>query len=140
MSIFDNNETTASKIRGSGNRFATELWLDGRDMSSLRITGGEKDAGQSKYGQKFSHITIAFNEFEKYFSSASNIKLQLGMHTTLRIKQVQHITTESFREETIRSRQCRYPYENPGSYLSSRYGIFLKNAGNLEHNYIILKN
>ena len=109
-SIFDNHETTVRKIHGSGNRFATELWLDGRDMSSFRFEAGKNVGGQLKYRQ----ITISFNEFDKYFSSASNIKLELGMHTTLRIKQVQHITTDRFRKETISSRQCRFPHENPG--------------------------
>ena len=122
-SIFDNHETTARKIHGSGNRFATELWLDGRDMSSsFRIEYGKKVVGQPKYRQ----ITIAFNEFDKYFSSAINIKLELGMHTTLRIKQVQHITTERFRQESISSRKCRFPHENTGTYREQEDMLFLR--------------
>ena len=98
--------TTTATIPGSGSRFATDMWLYARDMFSLSFPRSSQPNLQP--------MTISINEFDKYFSSSANsIKLEQGMHTTLRIKQVEHVATSTFKNEDLGTRQCRFPYENP---------------------------
>ena len=115
-SAIDNFLTTSKKVPGNGNRFATELWLDSRDMSSLRSADLHKDRETS--------VTISFNEFETYFDTSANyVKLEPGRHTTIRIKAVQHVASNAFKKEDVQSRKCRFPHENPGLQSSDVWPV-----------------
>ena len=105
---FDNHMRIPKKVPGRGKRYATELWLDARDMSSIRAF----PFTQKKKNRK---MTVALNEYQKYFYASANYDyLEPGKHTTLRIKQVQNIATSRFMDQDLHSRQCRFPRENPG--------------------------
>ena len=113
ITIFDNQLIDARTIPGSGSLFSTEMWLDGRDITYLYGKGKSTSFP----------MTISLNEYGNYFSSsASAIKLEQGMHTTLRIKVVETVATTHFKEEHLSTRQCRFPHENPG--LKS-HGFFI---------------
>ena len=106
-SAIDNFLTTSKKVPGNGNRFATEMWLDSRDMSSLRSAKLHKNRATS--------MRISFNEFGTYFDTSDNyVNLEPGRHTTIRIKAVQHVASNTFKKEDVRSRKCRFQHENPG--------------------------
>ena len=104
----DNHMKIPKKVPGRGKRYATELWLDARDMSSMRAFPFEKKT-------KNRRMQVALNEYQKYFYASANYDyLEPGKHTTLRIKQVQNIATSRFMDQDLDSRQCRFPHENPG--------------------------
>ena len=104
----DNRLKAPKKVPGRGKRYATELWLDARDSSFLRAIPLHKHS-------KSNRMTVALNEYQKYFyATANHDYLEAGKHTTLRIKQVQNIATSNFMDEDLYSRKCRFPHENPG--------------------------
>jgi hypothetical protein len=108
ISIFDHKEGEPRNISGSGNHFRTTVWLDARDKASLR-------SGSQALKASPKPMILAVNEFSNFFNvRSSNVNLIPGMHTSLRIKQVQHVTTESFRALALGTRQCRLLDENPG--------------------------
>jgi hypothetical protein len=108
ISIFDHKEGDPRNISGSGNHFRTTVWLDARDKASLR-------SGSQALKASPKPMILAVNEFSNFFNvRSSNVNLIPGMHTSLRIKQVQHVTTESFRALALGTRQCRLLDENPG--------------------------
>ena len=107
-SAIDNHLTASQKVPGRGKRYATDMWLDARDMTSYRAISFDKK-------KKNKAMTVALNEFDKYFYSSANYDyLQPGKHTTLRVKQVQHVATTRFMNVDLVSRQCRFSHENPG--------------------------
>jgi hypothetical protein len=107
-SIFDHKEGERRNISGSGNHFRTNVWLDARDKASLR-------SGTYALKRSPTPMILAVNEFSNFFNvRSSNVNLLPGQHTSLRIKQVQHVTTESFRALSLKTRQCRLLDENPG--------------------------
>ena len=97
--------TTPRKVPGRGKIYATELWIDTRVMSF----------------HKKEKLTVVFNEFDQYFYASANYDyLEPGKHTTIRVKQVQHVASSGFKDHDLLSRQCRFSYENPGLiFLSS---------------------
>ena len=102
--VADNGVTIPKKVPGTGKRYATEIWIDARDMTNYHYATNKNPA-----------MTVALNEFDKYFHTSVNYEyLEPGMHTTLRIKQVQHIATERFMDYDLHNRKCRLPHENPG--------------------------
>ena len=102
--MVDNGVTIPKKVPGTGKRYATEIWIDARDMTNYHYATNKNPA-----------MTVALNEFDKYFHTSVNYEyLEPGMHTTLRIKQVQHIATERFMDYDLHNRKCRLPHENPG--------------------------
>ena len=105
------------KVPGRGKRYATELWLDARDMSFLNWNPMHKTE----------RMRVVFNEFDEYFSASSNYDyLEPGKHTTLRVKQVQHVASDRFRDLDLLRRQCRFPNENPGlPFMSFNLTIIL---------------
>ena len=105
---FDNHMRIPKKVPGRGKRYASKLWLDARDMSSMRALPFHKKT-------KNRRMQVALNEYQKYFYASANYDyLEPGKHTTLRIKQVQNIATSRFMDQDLLSRQCRFPHENPG--------------------------
>ena len=108
---FENDLRIPKNVPGRGKRYATELWLDARDMSSQRALPLSKK-------KKNKHMRVALNEYQKYFYASANYDyLEAGRHTTLRIKQVQNIATNSFMDQDLPSRKCRFPHENPGCII-----------------------
>jgi hypothetical protein len=108
ISTFDHKEGKPRNISGSGNHFRTTVWLDARDKASLR-------SGFQALKRSPTPMILAVNEYSNFFNvRSSNVNLIPGQHTSLRIKQVQHITTESFRALSLGTRQCRLLNENPG--------------------------
>ena len=104
----DNHLTASQKVPGRGKRYATEMWLDARDMTSYRASPFDKR-------KKNKAMSVALNEFDKYFYASANYDLlEPGKHTTLRVKQVQHVATTRFMEHDLLNRQCRFSHENPG--------------------------
>ena len=104
----DNHLTASQKVPGRGKRYATEMWLDARDMTSYRAFPFDKR-------KKNKAMSVALNEFDKYFYASANYDfLEPGKHTTLRVKQVQHVATTRFMEHDLLNRQCRFSHENPG--------------------------
>ena len=107
----DNHVTTPQKVPGRGKRYATEMWIDARDMTSFRAVPFDKK-------EKNKAMTVALNEFEKYFYASANYDyLEPGKHTTIRVKQVQHVATTRFKDQDLLIRQCRFSQENPGFSL-----------------------
>ena len=107
-SALDNHMEVPKKVPGRGKRYSTELWLDARDMTTIRAFPFTKKTKSRK-------ITVALNEYHKYFYASANYDyLEPGKHTTLRIKQVQNIATSNFMDQDLESRKCRFPHENPG--------------------------
>jgi hypothetical protein len=108
MHIFDHKEGNPINISGSGNHFRTTVWLDARDMATWR--GGSQALTRSP-----KPMILAVNEFSNFFNvRSSNVNLIPGQHTSLRVKQVQHIATENFKSLPLETRQCRLFDENPG--------------------------
>ena len=106
--VMDNHVTNPQKVPGRGKRYATDMWIDARDMSSLRSISFDKR-------KKNRAMTVAFNEVDKYFYASANYDyLEAGKHTTIRLKQVQHVATTRFMDIALSSRQCRFSHENPG--------------------------
>ena len=102
--MIENGVTIPKKVPGTGKRYATDLWLDARDMTFHKFKTIKNGA-----------MTVSFNEFDKFFhTSVSYEYLEPGKHTTLRIKLVQHIATERFMNYDLQTRECRLPNENPG--------------------------
>ena len=99
--VVENGVIFPKKVPGTGKRYATDVWLDARDMTS--------------YKSKYEAMTIALNEFDKYFHTKVSYEyLEPGKHTTLRIKLAQHVATERFIDYDLETRKCRLPHENPG--------------------------
>ena len=98
-------------VRGSGNRFKTELWLDASDRAtSYQLP--HKPANRDKTGRP---MVLTFNQMDGFFSVRSNhVQLQAGEEVMLRVKQLQYVATEDFRAEPLETRKCRFPHENPG--------------------------
>ena len=104
----ENYLTTPKKVPGGGKRYATELWLDARDTTSLRSVPITQNTKARK-------MLVALNEYQKYFyTTAKYDYLEPGKHTTIRIKQVQNIATSRFMHLELENRKCRFPHENPG--------------------------
>ena len=102
--MVENGVTSPKKVPGTGKRYATDIWLDTRDMTSYNYKT-----------KKYNAMTVAFNEFDKYFhTSVSYEHLEPGKHTTLRIKLAQHVATQRFIDYDLKTRKCRLPHENPG--------------------------
>ncbi len=99
------------KVPGSGNRFKTELWLDASDRTAsfmFPVTTSSRPVP----------MTLAVNQLANFFSVRSNnVQLKAGEEVMLRIKQVQHVATADFKGQTLATRQCRFPSENPGNKL-----------------------
>ena len=102
--VVENGVTLPKKVPGTGKRYATDIWLDTRDMTSyMRNT------------KEYKAMTVSFNEFDKYFHTRVNYEyLEPGKHTTLRIKLAQHVATERFIDYDLETRKCRLPHEKPG--------------------------
>ena len=104
--MVDKGVSIPKKIPGTGKRYATEIWIDARDMTSYHYNNQLKQIGA---------MTVALNEFDKYFYSSVNYEyLEPGKHTTIRIKQVQHVATARFTDSDLHNRKCRLQHENPG--------------------------
>ena len=107
--MVDNGVTVPKKVPGTGKRYATEIWIDARDMTSYYHASYHKKPNQN------GAMTVALNEFDKYFHTSVNYEyLEPGKHTTIRIKQVQHVATARFTDYDLHNRKCRLPHENPG--------------------------
>ena len=103
--VVENGVTLPKKVPGTGKRYATDIWLDARDMTSYMYKNKKHEA-----------MTVALNEVDKFIhTSVSYEYLEPGKHTTLRIKLAQHVATERFIDYDLETRKCRLPHENPGS-------------------------
>ena len=56
--------------------------------------------------------------------------MEPGKHTSIRVKQVQHVATTRFMDHDLQSRQCRFSNENPGflkvlKLLTTSFAIFV---------------
>ncbi len=125
LDALDHASGDARKVPGSGNRFKTELWLDASDRTSSFMFP-RTDRGHPV------PMTLAVNQLANFFSVRSNnIELKAGEEVTLRIKQIQYVATTDFREQTLETRQCRFPSENPGNNSLSKHTSMILRTKNL---------
>ncbi len=104
------------------------MMLDARDWAESQIYP------ELSAQLKTRALTLAVNEPRKFFSirygldtlnvlfiilmvfvRGKNVKLHPGEQVMLRIKQTQHVATERFKAQSLATRKCRFPEENPGT-------------------------